>query len=188
MWVGPGTGGQIDGNYATRSPEMRYRVNVGTACTYYVWLRVWAPDLSGDSVHMGLDGAAVNSAAKMTAPAVRQWTWMRQTIGNTPVSLNIPTGEARRQRLDARGRRLRRSPAADDERHFHAVRDLGSSKARGARDGPTLDTPGPCSARPAGGADRAGAHVPARAVSWPNPRTATSTWSAPGTTRRGTAG
>src|SRR3989304_4743325 len=39
----------IDTGYLTTSPELQYRVQFATTGTYYVWLRVRAPDPYGDS-------------------------------------------------------------------------------------------------------------------------------------------
>ena len=64
--------------YASSSPEMQYRASFTTTGTYNIWARINAPDLGGDSVHVGLDGSEVATADKIkTDPTVGSWELMR---------------------------------------------------------------------------------------------------------------
>lgn len=66
--------------YATRSPELQYKVNFSTTGVYTVWLRTWAPDGAGDSVHLGVNGKALAATDKISTGLHRYWAWTRSTM------------------------------------------------------------------------------------------------------------
>ena len=63
----------IDTGYLTTSPELQYRVQFATTGTYYVWLRVRAPDTYGNSAHAGLDGVGPASADRLNTTSFNSW-------------------------------------------------------------------------------------------------------------------
>jgi hypothetical protein len=90
MFNNPDTGVQIDSGYATTSPEMQYRVQFTTTGTYYVWLRAWANDTSDNSVNVGLNGQAVQTADRISVGTYGSWTWIRTTMDG-PVATVVVT-------------------------------------------------------------------------------------------------
>ena len=79
----------IDTGYLTTSPELQYRVQFATTGTYYVWLRVRAPDTYGNSAHAGLDGVGPASADRLNTTSFNSWVWTRDTIDAVPATLSI---------------------------------------------------------------------------------------------------
>ena len=77
MVVHPDVAVRIRSGYDEKSPGLSYRIAFEKAGTYYLWLRVWAPDNNGNSVHAGLDGTAFRSARAIETTRYRRWTWTR---------------------------------------------------------------------------------------------------------------
>ncbi len=66
---GPDNGNTFNSNYTTSSPRVSYEVNFTQTGTHYVWIRGKAGGSStgaSDSLHVGLDGAAVSTADRIT--------------------------------------------------------------------------------------------------------------------------
>jgi hypothetical protein len=64
--------------YAANSPELRYQVRFSTPGRYYINLLAWGPNTSGNSVHMGLQGAETSSATDIdgfTTSSTSPPTW-----------------------------------------------------------------------------------------------------------------
>jgi hypothetical protein len=90
MRVEPDTGAAIDDtNYPTTRPELRYRVQISTPGTYYVWLRGYATDDSNNSVHVGLNGQAAASADKISTSTFNGWAWIQSTRDGPVATVNI---------------------------------------------------------------------------------------------------
>ncbi len=83
----PNTGVTIDTGYTTTSPEISFNVQFTTTGTYYVWIRGSAANGNDDSLHAGLDGAAISSADRISG--FRSWTWKRDTLDQAPATLVI---------------------------------------------------------------------------------------------------
>ena len=62
-----------------------------TPGTYYVWPRGLATNGGNDSVHVGLDGQAVASAARMTFPSASysSWAWFQSTMDGPVATLQV---------------------------------------------------------------------------------------------------
>ena len=86
----PTSGATYDANYTAKSPELIYNVRFKTTGTYSVWVRGWGNSGNDDSVHVGLDGAAVSSADRITYFA-KSWTWKRDTMDGAPATIVIAT-------------------------------------------------------------------------------------------------
>ncbi len=64
---------------ATTGPELRFNVAFGESGTYYVWVRGMAPNGADNSIHVGVDGQVVASAADITGFTVDTWSWEGRT-------------------------------------------------------------------------------------------------------------
>lgn len=88
----PNNGTSINTNYVTTSPELQYQIDFTETGTYYVWTRAWASDNTNDSWHVGLDGAAIPSADRISLLDYNQWTWVNKTLDqNAPATFDITT-------------------------------------------------------------------------------------------------
>ncbi|HEX6852795.1 MAG TPA: Ig-like domain-containing protein [Candidatus Polarisedimenticolaceae bacterium] len=65
--------GTATGSASSPAGRATYGVNVPTSGTWYLWLRVYAPSTSGDSVFETIDGAARGS---VVAPSTGAWVWV----------------------------------------------------------------------------------------------------------------
>jgi uncharacterized repeat protein (TIGR01451 family) len=79
----------FDVNDVSLSPRLDYQVNFVQAGTHYVWLRAQGPSGSSNSLHVGLDGQGVTSAASITVPVTGGYVW----VGGSNRTLNIGTAE-----------------------------------------------------------------------------------------------
>ena len=94
MVADPNTGADIRKNDAfALSPEMIYNIEFGTISSYYVWIRVFAPSDTDNTIHLGLNGAV--SASKMETLVEGEWAWTNlntksqsQTVGVTEAGLS----------------------------------------------------------------------------------------------------
>jgi thermitase len=89
LWAGRDTGLMIDGRFVTKSPEARYAVRFTTTGTYRIWARVWAPDTSGDTLHVGLDGRAAPRGDRIEAKTYGRWVWTNLAMDGTRTALTI---------------------------------------------------------------------------------------------------
>ena len=81
---------RIDTNYAATSPRLDYQVNFVKTGTHYVWIRALGPSWSSDSLHVGLDGQEVASAARLSQLNPQgSWAWSKTTQGGTIATLNV---------------------------------------------------------------------------------------------------
>src|SRR6185369_2221897 len=92
MRVTPDDGGfQDTGTFAANSPRLNFSVNFIATGTHYVWIRGWAPvGGTDDSVHVGLDGAEVATADRLTGWG-GAYSWHKNTMDNVDATLNIAT-------------------------------------------------------------------------------------------------
>ena len=81
---------RIDTNYAAASPRLDYQVNFVKTGIHYVWIRALGPSWSSDSLHIGLDGQEVASAARLSRlNPLGSWVWSKTTQGGTIATLNV---------------------------------------------------------------------------------------------------
>ena len=81
---------RIDTNYTATSPRLDYQVNFVKTGTHYVWIRALGPSWSSDSLHVGLDGQEVASAARLSQlNPLGSWAWSKTTQGGTIATLNV---------------------------------------------------------------------------------------------------
>jgi subtilisin family serine protease len=76
-------------NYAATSAELRYHVHFTKPGIYSIWIRTWAPDAGGDSVHVGVDGKELKATDRMTTGVHGKWGWTRSTMDGTVAKIAI---------------------------------------------------------------------------------------------------
>lgn len=79
--------------YTTTSPELQFQVAFVTTGTYHVWVRGYAPNAAGDSIHVGLastvSSSTVEIAEGLTGLRPRQWDWSKQTHNGVVATLPV---------------------------------------------------------------------------------------------------
>jgi beta-glucosidase len=93
MRTDPDNGAAVDTGYVTGSPRLDYRVSFATTGTYQVWVRGRAGGASAgnsDSVHAGLDGAAIASADRI-ASFTASFGWSKSTMDGPVATLVVST-------------------------------------------------------------------------------------------------
>ncbi len=71
------------------SAHLAFPIQISTPADYTVWIRGMAPDASGDSLHIGLDGSIVAGSANLTGFAPHEWSWASITLSNTQAILDL---------------------------------------------------------------------------------------------------
>jgi beta-glucosidase-like glycosyl hydrolase len=87
----PDNGTAVDTGYVTGSPRLDFRVSFVTTGTYQVWVRGRAGGSAvgtSDSVHAGLDGAAVASADRI-ASFTASFGWSKSTMDGPVATLVV---------------------------------------------------------------------------------------------------
>jgi lysophospholipase L1-like esterase len=86
----PNNGTNLNTGYVTNSPRLDYRVNFVHTGTHYVWVRGVGAASTDDSLHVGLDGAAVTTADRITGlgPAVG---WTQETMDGVVATIEVAT-------------------------------------------------------------------------------------------------
>ena len=89
--------------YATTSARLDYEVEFVATGTHYIWVRGLGPSTSSDSLHVGIDGAAVSTGENFNGfPADRQAGLVGQERRQRAQTERFYTRCAHHQRLDAR--------------------------------------------------------------------------------------
>ena len=92
MQVLPDVGKSSNTGYEPTMPRLDFNVNFVKTGTHYVWLRASGPDGAGDSVHVGLNQTAKNTADRISVSNNNTWNWYTQTMdGNAVATINIPS-------------------------------------------------------------------------------------------------
>jgi RHS repeat-associated protein len=93
----PDVGAIYAGDYVTSSPELQYRIYFSNTGVYTVWIYGAAVDAAGDSLHVGVNGAANVASAAISGFSPNQWGWSaRATAGGTTtpatatITINTP--------------------------------------------------------------------------------------------------
>ncbi len=86
----PNTGARIDSGYATSSPRADYAVYFRDAGTYYVWIRGLGRSGEDDSVHVGIDGQELSSAAAIDRFNA-SFGWSNKTMGGNYATVDVAT-------------------------------------------------------------------------------------------------
>jgi hypothetical protein len=86
----PNSGANIDINFVGNSPRLDYTVNFTQAGTYYVWVRGIGATGTDDSLHVGLDGAALTSSDRITGfQNSMDWVWSDSTMDGPVATINV---------------------------------------------------------------------------------------------------
>ena len=86
----PNSGTNIDINFVGNSPRLDYTVNFTQAGTYYVWVRGIGATDTDDSLHVGLDGAALTSSDRITGfQNSMAWAWSNNTMDGPVATVNV---------------------------------------------------------------------------------------------------
>jgi hypothetical protein len=93
MQATPNTGASFNTGYVGTTPRLDYVVNFAAAGTYTVWVRGRDSEATagnGDTLHVGLNGAAVASADRVgNFPTAL--TWSRSTLDNVNATIQVPS-------------------------------------------------------------------------------------------------
>jgi hypothetical protein len=88
MTANPNSNQTINTNYTATSPELAFPVRFATTGTYYVWIRGLGPSANDDSLHVGVDGAAVPSSDRVTGFS-NALGWSRSTIDGPVATIQV---------------------------------------------------------------------------------------------------
>ncbi len=75
-------------NFVGNSPELQYDVKFTKSGTHYVWVRARGATPSDDSLHIGIDGQAVDTSDRISLPIGSGWSWSRATMDGPVATLN----------------------------------------------------------------------------------------------------
>jgi hypothetical protein len=89
MVASPNTGTKIDTSFVAKSPELSFNVSFSTPGTYKVWIRGRANSGNDDSLHVGLDNAAVSTADRITLGSLNSYVWTDKTSDGPVATINI---------------------------------------------------------------------------------------------------
>ena len=93
MRAEPETGTNIKTNYATLSPQMDFDITFVKSGTHYIWIRGYGVNSGADSVHAGLDGQTVSSAASIVSfNPDRTWVWENRTKSGQRATIDVTPG------------------------------------------------------------------------------------------------
>ncbi len=89
----PDNGAANNTGYVSTSPRLDFQVTFEQAGTYYVWVRGKASGANSwesDSIHVGLDGGAVDSADRISSFGT-SFGWSRDTLDGSVATLSVAT-------------------------------------------------------------------------------------------------
>jgi hypothetical protein len=90
MEAAPNTGVTRDAGFTSNSPRLDFRVYFVRTGTHHVWIRGIGPTGNDDSVHAGLNGAALASSDRITGFGTN-WTWRNTTMDGPVATIDIPS-------------------------------------------------------------------------------------------------
>ncbi len=88
LQAAPDTGMGCDAEYVEKSPRVDFAVNFKQKGVHYVWVRGYGPNSQGDSLHVGLDGRALSSSARIHGFDT-SWRWSNRTMDGARTTINI---------------------------------------------------------------------------------------------------
>lgn len=82
----------IKTGYVNKSPQLDYDIEFVKTGKHYVWVLGMGPHSGSDSLHAGLDGVAVSSAANIKGfNPDKQWVWENRFSSASRITINIPS-------------------------------------------------------------------------------------------------
>jgi hypothetical protein len=92
MEAQPNTGTNNNTGYESSSPRLDFEVNFVYTGTHYVWIRGIGASGTDDSVHVGLDGAALASSDRITSvSSSTDWVWTQDTMDGVVATVDVAT-------------------------------------------------------------------------------------------------
>jgi hypothetical protein len=73
---------------STQGPRLNYSMTMSQTGTYYVWLRMRGTSTSDESVHVGINGAAISYGGLGVGSVSSSWRW-ESSIGTRRLSFNV---------------------------------------------------------------------------------------------------
>jgi arylsulfatase A-like enzyme len=86
----PDSGTLIDNDYESLSSHLVYRANFGAAGRYYVWARARGTAPGSDSLHVGINGEAVESG-RLIEEIFDYWWWTSQRRSGARAYIDVPS-------------------------------------------------------------------------------------------------
>lgn len=86
----PNDGVGYDTGFTTNSPQLDYQISFNQTGTHYVWILGTGPDGGSDTVHVGLDGAAVSTSDRIGSLS-DDHDWINATLDGPPAALSVPS-------------------------------------------------------------------------------------------------
>jgi lysophospholipase L1-like esterase len=86
----PNIGTNNNTGYVTSSPRLDYEINFVKTGVHYVWVRGLGATLSDDSLHLGLDGAALSTSDRISNFSTIL-SWSNTQMGGAVVTINVPS-------------------------------------------------------------------------------------------------
>ncbi len=84
----PDTGALYEVNEVSQSPHLTFTFHTTTPSDYQIWVHGMAPNASGDSLHVGLEGESTASSANLTGFS-QDWSWSSLTMSQTTATLPL---------------------------------------------------------------------------------------------------
>jgi RHS repeat-associated protein len=84
----PDLGVRYETSETAESPSLSFVIQNNAPTTYTVWVRGMASDAGSDSLHLGLNGQAVDTTADLTGFG-RDWGWTDLTMNDVPATLPL---------------------------------------------------------------------------------------------------
>ena len=85
----PDDGSFISSDITTTSPELEFDIDITTTGDYHLWVRMWAVNSSGNSVHVGMNGEIDAQSKGIQTQSIGSWVWVRLQRGATPLTYNV---------------------------------------------------------------------------------------------------
>ncbi|MBA3684511.1 MAG: Ig-like domain-containing protein [Planctomycetes bacterium] len=86
----PNNGAMADTGYQTTCPRLDYRITFVRTGVHHVWVRGLGATVADNSIHVGLDGATVASADRMTL-STSGYAWTKATSDGVVASIDVAT-------------------------------------------------------------------------------------------------
>lgn len=87
--AGPNNGSKLEINQTSGSPHLEYRFHTEEPGTYYVWVRGHGNTIYDDSLHVGLDGTALNSSNRLDGFNLGSFSWANSTMDGPRATIEI---------------------------------------------------------------------------------------------------
>lgn len=90
LQASPDLGDRFDTDYVGYVPSLSFRAALDEPGKYFVWVRGYAPNEEGRSVHVGLDGEAVEDASRMVISSAGRYEWTNRRLRGEQAFIEVP--------------------------------------------------------------------------------------------------